>query len=66
MIEPVAITIGKAHFDTLMTDYLIVGFNRQDNPVTLQQYGSIGSKEALKTLLEKIVERIEREIEKDD
>ena len=59
MIEPFGITLARAHLETELTDYIILGFNRTHEPIVLQEFSNVGSKEALATLYEKFLERTE-------
>ncbi len=57
--EKFAITLAKAHLDTEMTDYVILGFNRRAEPIELIEYYNVGSEEALGKLYELFLERAE-------
>lgn len=55
----IAITLAKAHLDTVMSDYVIFGFNRHQEPIDLQEEINVLTKEALAKLYELVLGRLE-------
>jgi len=60
--EPIAATLGKAHFDTIMTDYVVLGFDRSKEPIELQEFYNVGSIEALEKIYELFLIRTEQKV----
>lgn len=60
--ESFAVTLGKAHLDTLMTDYVILGFDRCKEPIELQEFYNVGSIEALEKIYELFLIRTEQKV----
>lgn len=63
MLDPqkreIAITLAKAHLDTVMSDYVIFGFNRYQEPIDLQEEINVLTQEALAKLYELVLGRLE-------
>jgi hypothetical protein len=55
----VAIHLAKAHLDTVMTDYVIFGFDRAKDPIYLQEEINVMTVEALGQLYELTLKRLE-------
>lgn len=62
--EEFAITLAKAHLDTEMTDYVIMGFNRNEDPIKLIEYYNVGSIEALEKIYNLFLVRTEQQTNK--
>ena len=60
--EEFAATFAKAHLDTLMSDYVILGFNRSAEPIELIEFYNIGNKESLAKLYDLFLVRAEQQI----
>ena len=58
--KDIAVTLAKAHLDTVMTDYLIIGFDSRKEPIVLQEYFEAISQNNLTLLYEKFLERYEK------
>lgn len=56
----IAITLAKAHLDNVMSDYVIFGFNRFQEPIDLQEEINVLTKEALFELSKLVLIRIEQ------
>ena len=63
MLDPekreIATTLAKAHLDTVMSDYVIFGFNRYQEPIDLQEEINVLTQEALAKLYELVLGKIE-------
>ena len=63
MLDPqkreIAIALAKAHLDTVMSDYVIFGFNRYQEPIDLQEEINVLTQEALAKLYELVLGRME-------
>lgn len=64
--EEFSITLAKAHLDTEMTDYVILGFKRGDAPLKLKEFYNVGSIEALEKIRELFIIRVGQEIIKNE
>lgn len=56
----IALTLAKAHLETVMSDYVIFGFNRFQEPIDLQEEIQVLTKEALEKLYELVMIRLEQ------
>lgn len=55
----IAIALAKCHLDTVMSDYVIFGFNRYQEPIDLQEEINVLTPEALQKLYELILTRMD-------
>ena len=62
--EEFAATLAKAHLDTLMSDYIIMGFKRGEDPLKLQEFYNVGCVEALEKIRDLFLIRANQEINK--
>lgn len=60
--ENIAITLAKAHLSTIMSDFLIVGFDSIKEPIVLQEYFDSISQNNLTLLYEKLLEQTEKRL----
>lgn len=57
--KDIALALAKAHLDTLLTDYIVVGINRNIEPVVVEDFFHCESKERLKQIYELFLESVE-------
>lgn len=62
----VAIELAKAHLETFLTDYVVIGFNRNKEPLEVEDYFNCGSAEVLTKLFELFTSKTEEKILKPD
>jgi hypothetical protein len=56
----IAIALAKCHLDTVMSDYVIFGFDRYKDPIDLQEEINVLTVEALQKLCELTLTRMEQ------
>lgn len=60
--KSVALELAKAHIETILTDYVIIGFDRRKEPLVMEDYFNCGSAEVLSKLLEMFIAKTEEKI----
>ena len=55
----IAIALAKCHLDTVMSDYVVFGFNRYQEPIDLQEEINVLTKEALVELYSQTLVRLQ-------
>ena len=55
----IAIALAKCHLDTVMSDYVVFGFNRYQEPIDLQEEINVLTKEALVELYSQTLIRLQ-------
>ena len=57
--KKIAIALAKCHLDTVMSDYVVFGFNRYQEPIDLQEEINVLTKEALVELYSQTLIRLQ-------
>lgn len=55
----VAISLAKAHLESVFTDYMVFAFDREEKPFKLEEFGNVGSQEVLQRMYELFLAKVE-------